>query len=140
MRKLSLFLTLFLLCLSAQAQQTYGSQQLDLVRKMLRNPSSRKPLPKMMTNDRECEKGIYALEELSTEALHLLSDSMKARYEENEFILPAIKYVVEDTVQRRRTTRSVEHEQLRYKCFTEECSRLERNRQADQRAEPQGEM
>ena len=140
MRKLSLFLTLFLLCLCAQAQQTYSSQQLDLVRKMLRNPSSRKPLPKMMTNDRECEKGIYALEELSTEALHLLSDSMKARYEENEFILPAIKYVVEDTVQRRRTTRSVEHEQLRYKCFTEECSRLERNRQADQRAEPQGEL
>ena len=140
MRKLSLFLVLFALSVCAHAQQTYTAQQLDMVKKMLAKPSLRTPLPRMMSDDRECESGIYELGKLSAEALEALTDSMKDRYEENEFLLPAIKYVVKDTVQRRRTTQRVEYEQLRYKCFADECRRLENNRRAEQREEPQGEL
>ena len=140
MRKITLILFLLACAFQVQAQQTYNAEQLKQVSQLLSKPSLRKPLPRMMSNDRACSDAIYQLEKLDAQQMRLLTDSMKARYEENVFILPAIKEVVKDTVQRRRTTRSVEYENLRYKCFTEECNRIENNRKAEQRTEPQSEL
>lgn len=140
MRKLSFILFLLTMTFQVQAQQTCSSEQLQKVRKLLRNPSSRQPLPLMMKSDRDCYDAVFRLEKLDEKQMQLLSDSMKVRYEENEYILPAIKYVVEDTVKRRRTTRDVEYEQLRYKCFAEECGRIEANRKAEQREEPKADL
>ena len=140
MRRITFILFLLACVFQAQAQQIYNAEQLKKVSQLLSKPSLRKPLPLMMSNDRACSNAIYQLEKLDAQQMRLLTDSMKARYEENVFILPAIKEVVKDTVQRRRTTRSVEYENLRYKCFTEECDRIENNRKAEQRTEPQSEL
>ena len=139
-RILSLAIALLTMTSLAQAQTDYNTEQLKQVKKLLDNPSQRKPLPLMMTNDRACADYVYELEKLTPQQMQLLADSMRTRYEENEFLLPAIKIVVKDTVQRRRTTRSVEYEQLRYKCFKEESDRIEANRKAEMQTEPQADL
>ncbi len=140
MRKLFLILCLMSSCFYAKAQQNFSAEELQQVDKLLKSPQLRKPLPYMMSSDQRCYDAVFELAKLDDARMKLLADSMRIRYEENEFLLPRIKYVVKDTVQRRRTTQRVEGEQLRYKCFTDECRLIEANRLAEQREEPKAEL
>ena len=124
---------------SAQTQKEEATR----LRKLVTQPKSRAPLPKLMSFDLNCIDELYDLSKWDEQTAKLKADSIQKRHEENIFIQEHKNWVDEKSLKSglyEEVVRLIEREELRYGLYEKECEISADNREADQRPEPKGEL
>ncbi len=144
MMKKIIFLTMSMLMgMTVSAQAPLDKKEMKRLRNLIRKPQTRAPLPRLMCDDRSCVDELYDLSEWDAQTARLKADSIQKRHEENQFIreheqwagpylLKSLKYY--------RAVQQIEREEMRYDLYAKECRIMAKNREADQRPVPKGEL
>ena len=131
--------TFFVFMASAQTQKEEATR----LRKLITQPKSRAPLPKLMSSDQACIDELYNLSKWDEKTAKLKADSIQKRHEENVFIQEHKNWVDEKSLKSglyEEVVRLIEREELRYGLYEKECEISADNREADQGTEPKGEL
>ena len=130
-----------LICIGASAQIEFTKKEIKKVQAMLKQAKLRAPLPRLMTDDRSCVDELHELSKWDSETAKLKDDSIQKRHEQNLYIKERCNTMDEESKTKvERALQLIDREELRFDLYARECSILESNKEADQRAEPKGEL
>lgn len=132
-----------LISIAAYAQSQNPKEEVKRLRMLITQTKMRAPLPKLMSDDQACVDELYDLAEWDEQTAKLKADSIQKRHEENKFIQEHQDWAGEKNLKSgayMKIVQMIEREELRYGLYEKECSILARNREADQRSEPKGEL
>lgn len=130
-----------LIGMGASAQTEFNQKEMKKVKSLLKLAKLSAPLPRLMTDDRSCVDELYNLAKWDNETAKLKDDSIRKRHEQNCFIKERCNALDEESKTKvKRALELIDREELRFDLYARECSILESNKEADQRAEPKGEL
>lgn len=130
----------WLFCNGAIAQETYPKSELRQVKKMLKRPSARCPLPEPLSTDERCASYVFGMKKNCEVYLRLTADSIEARMAENEFIRSRLPYVKVKKDLKVDFDVMADRERLRADCISREARYLKLLSDAAARPAPQGEL
>lgn len=125
---------------SAQAQFPKG--EIRRAVKLLQKERARVPLPRLMSTDRDCIREMYDLTEWDLTLSQLKADSIHKRHAENMFIQERVAAIDTTKVSAKMAyaMKMIGREELRYALYERECEKMARDRVADARTAPKGEL
>ena len=103
---------------------------------MLKNPSCRVPLPSLMSNDTTCYEWLLEKRLIGLKPFMVVSDSMIARHEENQWLLQRMQYVFSDKQKVSTYSTEIEREELRFAQYEKEREIVKLNEEAEKRSAP----
>ena len=143
MRKYFLLMMAMFIGIAASAQGQNTNSEVKRLRQLLNQPKTRAPLPRLMSDDHKCINELYDMDEWDEQTDKLKADSIRKRHEENLFIQAHRDWAGEKNLKSGKYDKLVEmieREELRYGLYESECGIVARNREAEQRPEPKGEL
>ena len=135
-RSLSILFVILSIVCCANAQ---SKDDIKLVKQLVNNPSQRKPLPSIMTDDSICNDFVYIMEKMDESVIESMLDSARTRQKENNFLDEHIDLVL-NSEQAAAFREKMIREKLRLDYFVEEYDILKDNRRAEQREMPESEL
>lgn len=140
MGKLLFYICSIMLPVTIMAQETtYDKAELIRVKKLVKKPSLRAPLPFFMQSDLNCQYFVYNMWNLSEEDIAAVADSAMVRNKENDFILQRIgKAVGEEKA--KALKEQIRREQLRSEAFDINYNRYLEAQKASRREMPEAEL
>ena len=107
---------------------------------MLKNPSRRVPLPSLMSNDTTCYEWLLEKRLIGLKPFMVVSDSMFARHEENQWLLQRMEYVFSDKQKVSTYSTEIEREELRFAQYEKEREIVKLNEEAEKRSAPTSDL
>lgn len=135
-----LIVMILLLGMQTYAQTSFDKKELKMVAKKVKNPKLRRPVPLLMTDDHVCHDQIMLLSKMDDSQLQLLTDSVKARQEENAYLKERVASAVKSQDAAMEFIVKADREEQRYLYFMSEIDRVKADKAAFNRPAPKGNL